>query len=99
MSLAKKIIVAMLLVGLLGCAGAGQKTGDFLDDSSITAKVKTRLFNDPVTSGWSISVATDKGVVKLSGSVETAKEKSRASEIARGVPGVKSVKNDLTIKK
>jgi hypothetical protein len=55
MSLVRKIIVSLLVVGLLGCAGAGQKTGEFVDDSTITTKVKTGLFNDPVTSGWKVN--------------------------------------------
>ncbi len=87
-----------VLAGLLGCAGAGQKTGEFIDDSSITTKVKTRLFNDPVTSGWNITVITENGVVQLAGFVKTGQEKDRAGDIARGVNGVKAVKNNLVIK-
>ncbi|OGI52724.1 MAG: hypothetical protein A3E57_06890 [Candidatus Muproteobacteria bacterium RIFCSPHIGHO2_12_FULL_60_33] len=98
MSLVKKIIVAVLVAGLLGCAGAGQKTGEFVDDSTITTKVKTKLFNDPVTSGWNITVVTDNGMVQLAGSVKTSKERDRATEIARSVTGVRSVKNNLIIK-
>jgi osmotically-inducible protein OsmY len=98
MSLVKIIIVGVLVAGLLGCAGAGQKTGGFIDDSTITTKIKTNLFNDPVTSGWNISVTTENGVVKLAGTVNTGKERDRATEIARGVVGVKSVKNNLVLK-
>jgi osmotically-inducible protein OsmY len=98
MSLAKNIIAGLLAASLMGCAGAGQKTGEFVDDSAITAKVKTGLFNDPVTSGWNISVITKDGVVMLAGTVKSAREKDRAQEIARGVAGVKSVRNNLVTK-
>ncbi|BAU47462.1 transporter [Sulfurifustis variabilis] len=94
----RQLFVAVLVAGLLGCAGAGQTTGEFVDDSSITTKVKTKLFNDPATSGWQISVRTDGGVVYLTGVVASATEKARAGELARSVAGVKSVRNELTVK-
>lgn len=94
----KIFVLVLMLAGLLGCAGAGQKTGEFIDDSSITAKVKTRLFDDPVTSGWNITVNTENGVVQLAGFVKSAQEKNRAGELARSVRGVKAVKNDLVLK-
>ncbi|MDH3311210.1 MAG: BON domain-containing protein [Gammaproteobacteria bacterium] len=94
----KLFIASVMLAGLLGCAGAGQKTGEFIDDSSITAKVKSRLFNDPVTGGWKITVITENGVVQLAGFVKSSQEKNRASELARGVDGVKAVNNNLVIK-
>jgi osmotically-inducible protein OsmY len=94
----KIFIATALIAGLLGCAGAGQKSGEFVDDSTITTKVKTKLFNDPVTSGWNITVITKNGVVQLAGFVKTGQEKDRAGDIARGVNGVKSVKNNLVIK-
>lgn len=94
----KKLIVAIFMAGLLGCAGAGQSTGEYIDDSAITSKVKTKLFNDPVTGGWQITVITKNRVVQLAGFVKTSKEKDRASELASSVPGVKSVMNNLVIK-
>jgi hyperosmotically inducible periplasmic protein len=94
----KLFIAIVILAGLLGCAGAGQKTGEFIDDSSITTKVKSRLFNDPVTGGWNITVITDNGVVQLAGFVKSSQEKNRAGELARGVDGVKAVNNNLVIK-
>jgi osmotically-inducible protein OsmY len=98
MSRLKILIATALIAGLLGCAGAGQKSGEFIDDSTITAKVKTKLFNDPVASGWNITVITENGVVQLAGFVKTGQEKDRAGIIARGVDGVKAVKNNLMIK-
>jgi osmotically-inducible protein OsmY len=92
------IAVALFASSLLGCAGAGAKTGEYIDDSAITTKVKARLYDDPVTSGWDIKVSTDKGVVQLSGFVKSSKEKDRAGEIARKVEGVRSVANDLIVK-
>jgi hyperosmotically inducible protein len=92
------LIAATLLSTLLGCAGVGQTTGEFVDDSTISTKVKAKLFEDPATSGWHISVTTDKGVVRLTGTVASAKEKEHAAELARGVAGVKSVQNELTVK-
>lgn len=92
------LAIAFITASLLGCAGAGTKTGEFIDDSAITTKVKAKLYDDPVTSGWDIKVTTHKGVVQLSGFVKSSKEKDRASEVARQVEGVKSVSNDLIIK-
>jgi len=95
---ARHLIAAALTAGLLGCAGAGQTTGEFVDDSAITTKVKAKLFEDPATSGWHVYVTTDKGVVWLTGTVNSDKEKERAGDLAGGVPGVKAVKNELTVK-
>lgn len=94
----RHLFMAVLVVSLLGCAGAGQTAGGFVDDSTITTKVKSKLFNDPVTSGWQISVRTDGGVVYLTGVVASSKEKARAGELAASVAGVKSVRNELTVK-
>jgi osmotically-inducible protein OsmY len=96
----KLLGVAVMVVALLGaCAGAGQKTGAYVDDSAITAKVKTRLVEDPRTSGMAISVDTYHGTVQLSGFVKDSDEKKAATEVARAVGGVKDVKNDLQVKK
>jgi osmotically-inducible protein OsmY len=94
----RTLATAALAALLYGCAGAGQTTGEFVDDSTVTTKVKTKLYADADTSGWDIHVTTEKGVVVLSGTVKSSKEKSRAGEIARAVPGVKSVVNNLAVK-
>lgn len=94
----RTLAITLLAALAIGCAGAGQTTGTFVDDSSITTKVKTKLYQDKTTSGWDISVKTVNGVVQLSGFVKTAAEKARAGEIASAVPGVKSVANDLIVK-
>jgi osmotically-inducible protein OsmY len=98
----RRIVVLMFVVTLLGaCASTttSESAGEFLDSSLITAKVKSRLVDDPATSFLSISVVTYKGVVQLSGFVDSDKEKQRASELARSVEGVKEVKNDLVVKR
>ena len=92
--------VAVMVVALLGaCAGAGQKTGAYVDDSAITAKVKARLVEDPRTSGMAISVDTHRGTVQLSGFVSDPDEKKAATEVAHSVNGVKEVRNDIQVKK
>jgi hyperosmotically inducible protein len=82
---------------LLGCAGAGtqESTGEYLDDSAITTKVKTAFVADKQVGALNIKVSTFKGVVQLSGFAASQQEIDRAVELAREVPGVKSVKNDI----
>ena len=92
-------IIALVATTALGaCAGTGQTSGEYVDDSVITSKVKTRLFEDPTTRAFGINVTTNDGVVYLTGLVDDRKEKERAEELAEGVKGVKSVKNELTVK-
>ena len=83
-----------------GCASTSthESTGEYIDDSTVTAKIKAALVKDPVVSAIAISVETYKGVVQLSGFVNTDGEKTRAEEVARGVRGVKSVANSLIVK-
>lgn len=88
-----------LLVG--GCASGPQResTGEILDDSVITSKVKTALFRDPDVSGFQVKVETYKGQVQLSGFVDTPRQKAKAEEIVRSVSGVRSVMNDIVVKR
>lgn len=85
------------LIGLAACAGTGtQKTaGETVDDSVITAKVKTALIADETVKALDVNVETNMGVVQLAGFADTQAQINRAGEVARGVDGVKSVKNDL----
>jgi hyperosmotically inducible protein len=94
----KAVFSAILLALVLGCAGAGTKTGEFIDDRAITAKVKTALAKDPDVSALAVNVDTDKGVVTLNGTVKSATERNKAAQLARNVEGVTSVRNNLTIK-
>jgi hyperosmotically inducible protein len=84
----------LMVIGLLaGCASTPEQpsTGEMIDDSAITTKVKTALFTDPMVSGFAISVETSKGVVSLTGIVNSAGERSRAIQIAQETGGVRRV--------
>jgi osmotically-inducible protein OsmY len=99
-----RILSILICIGLiavfLGCASTPtrESTGEYVDDSVITTKVKAEIFNDPSLKVFQINVETFKGEVQLSGSVDSAQMVKKAGEVARGVPGVKSVKNDLIVK-
>lgn len=69
-----------------------------MDDSVISAKVKSSLLGDELTKSFAVSVETTKGVVQLSGFVDTALQKAAAGNDANAVPGVKSVRNDVIVK-
>jgi osmotically-inducible protein OsmY len=85
---------------LLGCAGTRTRasTGEYIDDSAISTKVKTALHADEDVSGFQVNVETFKGVVQLSGFVDTAAQAQKAEHIARRVEGVEEVRNNLTVK-
>ncbi|MCQ8127582.1 BON domain-containing protein [Methylomonas rivi] len=93
-------IVALTLIAATGCASTAKHegTGEYVDDSVITTKVKAMLFDEPNLRSGQINVETFKGVVQLSGFVGTRADINRAVEIARGVKGVESVKNDMRLK-
>lgn len=92
--------LALTLMTAAGCASTKthEGTGEYFDDSVITGKVKTAILEDPNLSSAEINVETFKGVVQLSGFVKSRADISKAAEIARGVKGVKSVKNDMRLK-
>jgi len=94
------ISMALALMFSLGCASTSTQegTGEYMDDSVITAQVKTRLLNEPTLKSSEINVETFKGVVQLSGFVSPDSNWNKAVEIALGVKGVKSVKNDMRSK-
>lgn len=85
---------------VVGCASTQQQegTGEYVDDSVITSKVKAAIFNEPNLKSAEINVETFKGTVQLSGFVSSEAAASKAVEVARTVKGVKSVKNDMRIK-
>ena len=91
---------AVLLVSMLGCASTSKQegTGEYIDDTVITAKVKTAIFNEPTLKSAEINVETFKGTVQLSGFVSTQANINKAVEVARGVGGVTSVKNDMRLR-
>lgn len=94
------LVSALLLMVLLGCASTStsSSTGEYLDDSVITTKVKALLVKDTALKAFQISVETYKGVVQLSGFVDSVKTRDKADFVARTVKGVKAVKNNLIVK-
>jgi hypothetical protein len=91
---------AASLLLALGCASTSKQesTGELLDDSVITSKVKSAIFNEPSLKVLEINVVTTKNVVQLSGTVPSKDDMNKAVEIARSVGGVHSVKNELLVK-
>ncbi len=93
-------VVIALLAALAAYADEPVKRtpGQYLDDKVITAKVKAAIVEDPGVKALQIKVESYEGVVQLSGFVDSPEQISRAGEIAKGVEGVKSVKNDLIVR-
>ena len=94
------LVVVMMIAAFVACASTPKQssTGEVVDDSVITTKIKTQLANDEFLKSFQISVETRKGIVELSGFVDSQNAKDKAGQIARGVDGVKSVKNALILK-
>jgi len=94
------LFLAIALVSVVGCASTSTKegTGEYVDDSVITTKVKAAIFNEPSLKAAEINVETFKGVVQLSGFVSSSAAENKAVEVTRSVKGVKSVKNDMRVK-
>lgn len=88
------------LVSAMGCASTSTQegTGEFVDDTVITTKVKAAIFGEPSLKSMEINVETFKGVVQLSGFVSSETSKQKAIEMARTVKGVKSIKDDMRLK-
>ncbi len=94
------LVIASGLGVFSGCAGTPTKesTGEDIDDTAITAKVKSALIHDSRVSSSDISVTTFKGIVQLSGFVDNSDQKSAAKEDATHISGVKDVDNNITVK-
>jgi osmotically-inducible protein OsmY len=92
--------LALTLLTAGGCASTSKTegTGEYVDDSVITTKVKAALAGDSETSAAEINVETFKGVVQLSGFVSSRAAMNRAVQVTRGIAGVKSVKNAMQLK-
>ncbi len=93
-----RVLTVMLLALTVGCAGAFTKTGQALDDTAITAKVKTAMAKAPDVAATAVSVETVRGEVRLSGFVKSEQEKQRAGQIALQTEGVRSVHNGLVVR-
>jgi hyperosmotically inducible protein len=99
----KTLLTSVLAIALLGTAGCavtdGQSSvGQYVDDSTIATRVKTRFAEDPQVSAMRINVDALNGTVQLSGFAASETEKSRAGQIARSVPDVKDVRNSIVVK-
>ena len=94
------LLMLMLIATFVACASSPKQesTGEFVDDSVITTKVKSLLANDDFLKSFKISVETRKGTVQLSGFVSSQDAVNKADQITRGVGGVKSVRNSLIVK-
>jgi hyperosmotically inducible protein len=94
------IFLAVTLVSVVGCASTSTQegTGEYVDDSVITTKVKAAIFNEPTLKSAEINVETFKGVVQLSGFVNSQADINKAVEVTRSVKGVTSVKNNMRLK-
>lgn len=94
------LLLSLSLLSAAGCSTTStrESTGGYVDDSAITLKVKTAIFNDPALKVFQISVKTYKGTVQLSGFVNSQEVANHAAEVAKGVAGVASVENDLQVK-
>ncbi|MBK7324588.1 MAG: BON domain-containing protein [Propionivibrio sp.] len=94
------LFLAVTLVFATGCASTSKQegTGEYVDDSVITSKVKAAIFNEPTLKSAEINVETFKGTVQLSGFVSSQAAINKAVAVARTVGGVTSVKNDMRVK-
>jgi osmotically-inducible protein OsmY len=83
-----------------GCSSTRtrESTGEYIDSSALTAKVKSALVADEIVRARDVQVETFRGTVQLSGFVDTQAQKERATAVARSVQGVRDVKNNLIIK-
>jgi osmotically-inducible protein OsmY len=94
------LVLTILVASAWGCGATATKegTGEYVDDSVITTTVKAAILHDSTLKVNEINVETFKGVVQLSGFVRSQTDIDKAVQVARGVAGVKSVKNDMRIK-
>ena len=94
------LVLLMLIAIFAACAPTRthESTGEYVDDSVITTKIKAELAEDNFLKSFQISVETYKGIVQLSGFVNSQEAVNKAGQIARSVKGVNSVKNNLIVK-
>ena len=93
-------LAALMVVVLAGCASGSNRatTGEYIDDTVITSKVKAAFAADPTVKATEVQVETFKGRVQLSGFVESRESAQRAVQIAREVKGVTEVRNNTIVK-
>ena len=98
LSVAAIVLASMLALTACAETTSSESTGAYVDDATITAKVKAAILGEPGLKSLQIGVETYKDVVQLSGFVDSAQVKARAGEVAAGVSGVQSVRNNLVVK-
>jgi hyperosmotically inducible periplasmic protein len=104
MMIRSTLAAAMTAIALVsvtaGCAvfRDQQTVGSYVDDSTVTTRVKSKFAADPTVSAMAIKVETFEGVVQLSGFAKSATERSMAETLARGTEGVRGVKNDISVR-
>jgi osmotically-inducible protein OsmY len=93
-------VLVLLIATSVGCASTRTQegTGEYIDDTWITTRVKAAMFNEPTLKSAEINIETFKGEVQLSGFVSSATDIQKAISVARDVPGVKGIKNDMRVK-
>jgi osmotically-inducible protein OsmY len=94
------VFIAAAMLFAMGCASTAtqESTGQYIDDTTLTAKVKAAIFNEPSLKVAQINVETFKAVVQLSGFVSSSADIAKAGSVARSVGGVASVKNDIRLR-
>jgi hyperosmotically inducible protein len=94
------LLLAITLASVIGCSSTAKQesTGEYIDDSVITTKVKAAILNEPTLKSAEINVETFKGVVQLSGFVNSQNDINKAVDITQGIKGVTSVKNSMRLK-
>ena len=93
------VLIPLVLLSVVSCrTPGGRSAGNVVDDGAITTKVKSKIFEDQALKGFGISVETYEGEVTLTGGVDTPESKTRATEIARSVDGVRRVNNLLKVR-
>lgn len=99
-SLSLVVFAVAALTSVVGCASTAtqESTGQYVDDTVITGRVKTAIFNDASLKSAEINVETFKGVVQLSGFVKSTTDIQRAVQLVQGINGVRSVRNDMRLK-
>jgi len=94
------VVSAAALLSATGCAVVRdqESVGAYVDDATLTTRVKAKFAADPTVSAMSISVETMKGVVQISGFAKSAEEKRMAEKLARDTSGVTGVRNDVVVR-
>ena len=95
------LVAATALLGMAACSSTRTQRapGEQVDDAALLTSVKSALASDPITEAGEINVDVNRGIVKLSGFVDSSQEQAQAVQVARSVEGVKEVRNDITVQK